>query len=65
MNVREWWARQSQLTEAAAARWEDIRSRGRRRYILRYGVLEFAVPVAVLGAVVHYLLDSPGSLWGR
>ncbi|MCP1726596.1 hypothetical protein J2T60_000561 [Natronospira proteinivora] len=33
-------------------RWQQLRRMGRARYILRYGILGWALPVAVLGLLL-------------
>jgi hypothetical protein len=64
MRLKEWWSRQQHLTDAQAARWESVRRRGRRRFILVEGVLIWGVSGGVLTAIVTHLLGSPGPLWG-
>jgi hypothetical protein len=65
MSLKHWWSHRTRLTDTQAARWEKARDGGRRRYVIVEGVLRFGVCCAVLSAVVHYLLGSPGPLWGR
>src|SRR5687768_3239612 len=64
MSVKEWWRRQTGFTDAQAARWENTRERGRRRFVLAEGVLKFGVCCGIITAVATYLLGSPAPLWG-
>jgi hypothetical protein len=65
MSLKDWWSRRMQLTDTQAARLENTRDLGRRRFVIVDGVLRFGVCCAVLNALVAYLLGWPGTLWGR
>ena len=49
-----------------AARWEAVRRRGRRRYVLLTGIVKWALPVGILSEAAKALIgDAPGSLLVR
>lgn len=39
-------------------RWEALRARGRRRFIMEYGVLRWGLPTAALWALGMWLIDG-------
>jgi hypothetical protein len=54
------------MSDAHAAKWSGIRTRGRRRYILVSGVLGCGVPAAISSAIVDkFLFEAPGPFVGR
>ena len=54
------------MSDVQAAKWAEIRTRGRRRYILMNGVLGWGVPMAVtLTIFKKFLFEAPGPFLGR
>ena len=48
-----------------AQKWAAIRQRGRRRFILRTGVLGWGVPAALVFTAIGWTFGAPGPLLGR
>ena len=37
------------------AKWEDIRNKGKRKYIIKYGLIFWGIPMAILVSLLQYL----------
>jgi hypothetical protein len=52
------------LSEKQRKRWEQLRARGKRRFVVLHGVLGWGVPVAVVWSIWMQLWDNGFSLDG-
>jgi hypothetical protein len=50
-----------ELTPEQRARWEKVRTGGRRRFVLIWGVLVFGVGLYILSDLLWYVLNPQGN----
>lgn len=60
--LTNWQARQIRWTPQVVKQWEKHRPRGRTPYVIRFGVLGFALPMLVVMVGYRYFRDY-GMVW--
>jgi len=51
------------LSDRHIAQWQKTRKLGRRRFIIRYGVLRWGLCTALLWSTLMYFWNEPGQFW--
>jgi hypothetical protein len=58
MNITNMKMKSRGFTDLQASQWERVRQRGRRRYVVLYGVIGWGLLIALLSSAIHALISG-------